>query len=68
MEVLTQSSKTTESSALAKLKSELDHTKDVLSQKEKALKEMESVLQLNEKDLKEKTSMITGYVSAKSIM
>ncbi len=68
MEVLTQSSKTTESSALAKLKSQLDHTKDLLSQKEKAVKEMDSVLLVNEKDLKEKTRMITGYVNAQSIM
>ena len=68
METQSQSSKTTESSALAKLKSQLDHTKDLLSQKEKAVKEMDSVLLVNEKDLKEKTKTIHDLVNAQSIM
>ncbi len=58
METLSQSSKTTESSALAKLKSELDQANILLSQKEKAEKETKSLLQVNEKDLKEKTKII----------
>ena len=53
---------------MAKLKSELDQTNILLSQKEKAEKEMKSLLQANEKDLKEKTKTIHDLVNVQSIM
>ena len=53
---------------MAKLKSELDQTNILLSQKEKAEKEMKSLLQANEKDLKEKKKTIHDLVNVQSIM